>query len=123
MPAYCSNGCTRLYRFVDRNLILKRICFRLLHLTIGLESFATPSVLLLLRDHFDLQFAYADEHNNYKSGCDQLFHTRVKPFNVLHPNSIFASQPEVLQLDSLDILDIEGESRVGIGGIGATDEP
>jgi len=50
----------------------------------------------------------ADEYNNYKSGCDQLFHARVKPFNVLHPNSIFANQPEVLQLDSLDILDIPG---------------
>jgi len=56
------------------------------------------------------QFAYGDEHNNYKSGCDQLFHTRVKPFNVLHPNCIFSSQPEVLQLDSLDILDVQGFS-------------
>jgi hypothetical protein len=36
------------------------------------------------------QFAVADEFNSYKAGQDQLFHTRVKPFNVLHPNSIFA---------------------------------
>ena len=32
------------------------------------------------------QFAVADEFNNYKGGSDQLFHTKVKPFNVLHPN-------------------------------------
>lgn len=54
------------------------------------------------------QFATGDEHNNYKPGSEQLFHTRVKPFNVLHPNSIFASQPEVLQIESLDIVDIAG---------------
>jgi hypothetical protein len=36
------------------------------------------------------QFAVADEFNSYKAGQDQLFHTRVKPFNVLHPNCIFA---------------------------------
>merc|ERR1712112_558763 len=27
------------------------------------------------------QLAIADEFNNYKGGSDQLFHTRVKPFN------------------------------------------
>jgi len=63
---------------------------------------------LILSSGLYPQFGVADEHNNYKSGCDQLFHARVKPFNVLHPNSIFASQPEILQLDSLDILDIPG---------------
>jgi len=63
---------------------------------------------LILSSGLYPQFGVADEYNNYKSGCDQLFHARVKPFNVLHPNSIFANQPEVLQLDSLDIQDIPG---------------
>ena len=67
---------------------------------------------LILSSGLYPQFGVADEHNNYKSGCDQLFHARVKPFNVLHPNSIFASQPEILQLDSLDILDIPGDNLI-----------
>ena len=40
------------------------------------------------------QLAVADEFNGGKaSGADQLFHTKVKPFNVLHPNCIFAASP------------------------------
>ena len=63
---------------------------------------------LILTSGLYPQIALADEHNSYKGGQDQLFHTRVKPFNVLHPNSIFASQPEVLQLDSLSIASVPG---------------
>lgn len=51
------------------------------------------------------QFAIADEHNSYKPGSDQLFHTKVKPFVILHPMGIFANQPEVLQLNDSDIID------------------
>lgn len=54
------------------------------------------------------QIALGDEHNSYKGGQDQMFHTKVKPFNVLHPNSFFASQPEALQLDSLSIVAAPG---------------
>ena len=50
------------------------------------------------------QLALADEFNNYKGGSDQLFHTKVKPFNVLHPNSFFSAHPEVLMVDGLDIV-------------------
>ena len=40
------------------------------------------------------QLAVADEFNGGKaSGADQLFHTKVKPFNVLHPNCVFAASP------------------------------
>ena len=52
------------------------------------------------------QFAIADEFNHAKSGPEQLFHTRVKPFNVLHPNSIFASNPEFLTLENVDIVHV-----------------
>ena len=54
------------------------------------------------------QLAIADEFNNYKGGSDQLFHTRVKPFNVLHPNCFFSAHPEVLQVDGLDIVNMKG---------------
>ena len=54
------------------------------------------------------QLAIADEFNNFKGGSDQLFHTRVKPFNVLHPNCFFAAHPEVLQVDGLDIVNMAG---------------
>ena len=54
------------------------------------------------------QFAIADEFNHAKGGPDQLFHTRVKPFNVLHPNCIFASTPEYLQLEEIDKIHVPG---------------
>eukprot|EP00090_Calanus_glacialis_P045237 TRINITY_DN8265_c0_g1_i2.p1 TRINITY_DN8265_c0_g1~~TRINITY_DN8265_c0_g1_i2.p1 ORF type:complete len:1169 (-),score=448.58 TRINITY_DN8265_c0_g1_i2:22-3528(-) len=63
---------------------------------------------LILTSGLYPQLAIADEFNNYKGGSDQLFHTRVKPFNVLHPNSIYAAQPDVLQLDGLDIVSVPG---------------
>ena len=47
------------------------------------------------------QLAVADEFNGGKaSGADQLFHTKVKPFNVLHPNCIFAASPGTIERDS-----------------------
>lgn len=54
--------------------------------------------------------AIADEHNNYKPGSEQLFHTFAKPFTVLHPNSVFSSQPEVLQIADSDIIEYPGFS-------------
>ena len=50
--------------------------------------------------------AIGDEFNASKSGELQLFHTKVKPFNVLHPNGIFASNPEYLNIDGMDIVNI-----------------
>ncbi|GAB6031229.1 hypothetical protein CHUAL_009042 [Chamberlinius hualienensis] len=50
------------------------------------------------------QFAVADKHNSYKPGSDQMFHTRVKPFVVVHPTGIFTSQPDVLELRDSDII-------------------
>ncbi|XP_069180383.1 probable ATP-dependent RNA helicase DHX34 [Procambarus clarkii] len=52
--------------------------------------------------------AIADEHNNYKPGSEQLFHTASKPFAVLHPNSVFASNPEVLQVTDSDLVELPG---------------
>lgn len=54
------------------------------------------------------QLAIADEFNGSKGGADMLFHTRVKPFNVLHPNCIFAASPEYVTLESMDIVQVPG---------------
>ena len=55
--------------------------------------------------------AIADEHNNYKPGSEQVFHTSSKPSVVLHPNCVFASHPEVLELTDADIVDLPGFTR------------
>ncbi|XP_076036389.1 putative ATP-dependent RNA helicase DHX34 [Oratosquilla oratoria] len=57
------------------------------------------------------QVAIADDHNNYKPGSEQLFHTYAKPFTILHPNSVFSSQPEVLEVAESDIVDAPGFNR------------
>jgi len=43
------------------------------------------------------QVAIADDFNNYKRDSDQCFHTKHKPFVVLHPTSVFAYDPDILQ--------------------------
>ena len=63
---------------------------------------------LIMASGLSPPLAVADEFNSYKGGQDQLFHTRVKPFNVLHPNCFFAAHPEVLQVDGLDIVNVPG---------------
>ena len=52
--------------------------------------------------------AIADEFNHAKGGPEQLFHTRVKPFNFLHPNSIFASNPNYVAIEDIDIIHVPG---------------
>jgi len=47
---------------------------------------------LILTSGLYPQLAVADEFNGGKGGADALFHTRDKPFNVLHPNCIFATR-------------------------------
>ncbi|XP_013779441.2 probable ATP-dependent RNA helicase DHX34 [Limulus polyphemus] len=54
------------------------------------------------------QVAVADEHNSYKSDSDQLFHTKAKPFVMLHPMSVLALQPDLLQLREMDVEQMQG---------------
>ncbi|XP_035824394.1 probable ATP-dependent RNA helicase DHX34 isoform X2 [Aplysia californica] len=42
------------------------------------------------------QVAIADDCNTYKRDSEQAFHTKSKPFILLHPTSIFTGQPELL---------------------------
>ena len=59
---------------------------------------------LILTSGLYPSIAIGDEFNSDKSGSEQLFHTRVKPFNVLHPNGIFTNYPEYVNLDSMYIV-------------------
>jgi hypothetical protein len=43
------------------------------------------------------QVAIADEFNNFKRDSDQCFHTKHKTFVILHPTSVFAYDPDILQ--------------------------
>lgn len=42
------------------------------------------------------QFAIADLDNSYHMGSDLIFHTKDKPFIVLHPSSVYFYQPDLL---------------------------
>ena len=63
---------------------------------------------LILSSGLYPQLALGDEFNGAKSGADMLFHTKVKPFNVLHPNCIFAASPEYVTLESMDTVAVAG---------------
>ena len=43
------------------------------------------------------QVAIADEHNSYKPDSEVAFHTRRKMFVLLHPTSVFAQKPSLLE--------------------------
>ncbi|EDV95301.1 probable ATP-dependent RNA helicase DHX34 [Drosophila grimshawi] len=58
---------------------------------------------LLLVSGFYPQLAIADEFNHCKGGGQQFFHTQLKPFLSLHPNSHFAKCYELLKLADSDL--------------------
>ncbi|XP_033109817.1 probable ATP-dependent RNA helicase DHX34 [Anneissia japonica] len=43
------------------------------------------------------QLAIADDCNSYRKDTDQVFHTKAKPFVLLHPTGIFATNPDTLE--------------------------
>ncbi|CAI7996256.1 Probable ATP-dependent RNA helicase DHX34 [Geodia barretti] len=42
------------------------------------------------------QLAISDDCNSYRKDSDQVFHTKSKQFVVLHPTSVFATNPEYI---------------------------
>ncbi|KAM6987928.1 LOW QUALITY PROTEIN: putative ATP-dependent RNA helicase DHX34 [Tautogolabrus adspersus] len=66
--------------------------------------------LLLCRGLYP-QLALPDEHNSTRKDSDQVFHTRNKQGVVIHPTSVFASDPEVLQVPEDATREIESERR------------
>ncbi|XP_037124135.1 probable ATP-dependent RNA helicase DHX34 [Syngnathus acus] len=64
--------------------------------------------LLLCRGLYP-QLALPDEHNSTRKDTEQVFHTKSKQGIVIHPTSVFASDPEVLHVRD-DIRDTGRES-------------
>uniref|UniRef100_A0A673BET7 DEAH (Asp-Glu-Ala-His) box polypeptide 34 n=1 Tax=Sphaeramia orbicularis TaxID=375764 RepID=A0A673BET7_9TELE len=60
--------------------------------------------LLLCRGLYP-QLALPDEHNNTRKDSEQVFHTRNKQGVVIHPTSVFASDPEVLKSGQKNLRD------------------
>ncbi|CAG2164792.1 unnamed protein product, partial [Oppiella nova] len=54
---------------------------------------------LILCNGLHPQLAIGDDHNSYKTDSDQMFHTKDKPFVTLHPNGVFALEPDLLRLN------------------------
>ncbi|XP_076591191.1 putative ATP-dependent RNA helicase DHX34 [Chaetodon auriga] len=57
--------------------------------------------LLLCRGLYP-QLALPDEHNSTRKDSEQVFHTKNKQGVVIHPTSVFASDPEVLHVPESD---------------------
>ncbi|XP_064608809.1 probable ATP-dependent RNA helicase DHX34 [Liolophura sinensis] len=55
------------------------------------------------------QVAIADDCNSFKSDSEQAFHTKSKPFVLLHPTSVFACQPDLLK-PQIDVDSEKGQS-------------
>ncbi|XP_044057640.1 probable ATP-dependent RNA helicase DHX34 isoform X1 [Siniperca chuatsi] len=66
--------------------------------------------LLLCRGLYP-QLALPDEHNSTRKDSEQVFHTRNKQGVVIHPTSVFASDPEVLQVPEDDTREMGPDRR------------
>lgn len=66
--------------------------------------------LLLCRGLYP-QLALPDEHNTARKDSEQVFHTKNKQGVVIHPTSVFASDPEVLLIPERDSQDMEPDKR------------
>ncbi|KAM7412694.1 hypothetical protein PAMA_020192 [Pampus argenteus] len=66
--------------------------------------------LLLCRGLYP-QMALPDEHNTNRKDSDQVFHTKNKQGVVMHPTSVFASDPEVLQVPEDDTREMGPDRR------------
>lgn len=67
---------------------------------------------LLLCRGFYPQLALPDEHNSTRKDSEQVFHTKNKQGVVIHPTSVFATDPEVLQVPEDDTREM-GPDRKG----------
>ncbi|TKS80720.1 putative ATP-dependent RNA helicase DHX34 [Collichthys lucidus] len=57
------------------------------------------------------QLALPDEHNSTRKDSEQVFHTKNKQGVVIHPTSVFASDPEVLQVPESDVRETGPDRR------------
>ncbi|XP_071372596.1 probable ATP-dependent RNA helicase DHX34 [Centroberyx affinis] len=96
-----------------QNMDIQEVKFKLRHNVSELQEAANISQdlssrqqallkLLLCRGLYP-QLALPDEHNSTRKDSEQVFHTRNKQGVVIHPTSVFASDPEVLHSLSLSV--------------------
>uniref|UniRef100_A0A3Q1I0F9 Uncharacterized protein n=1 Tax=Anabas testudineus TaxID=64144 RepID=A0A3Q1I0F9_ANATE len=96
----------------EQNVDIQEVKFKLRHNVSELQESVSVSQdltsrqqallkLLLCRGLYP-QLALPDEHNSTRKDSDQVFHTKNKHGVVVHPTSVFASDPEVLHPDRKD---------------------
>ncbi|XP_041796850.1 probable ATP-dependent RNA helicase DHX34 [Chelmon rostratus] len=66
--------------------------------------------LLLCRGLYP-QLALPDDHNSTRKDSEQVFHTKNKQGVVIHPTSVFASDPEVLHVPENDTREMGPDRR------------
>uniref|UniRef100_T1GNX7 DEAD-box helicase OB fold domain-containing protein n=1 Tax=Megaselia scalaris TaxID=36166 RepID=T1GNX7_MEGSC len=102
--------------FDDQTKDIRDVDFRLSHDSNQLEilmkscniqrSFRDLVLLkMVICAGFYPQIAIPDEFNYCKGGTQQFFHTFLKPFVSMHPNSQFSKNFEILKLNESEILD------------------
>ncbi|XP_029963678.1 putative ATP-dependent RNA helicase DHX34 [Salarias fasciatus] len=95
-----------------QNMDIQEVKFKLRHNVSQLQEAVTVSQdlssrqqallkLLLCRGLYP-QLALPDEHNSTRKDSEQVFHTKNKQGVVIHPTSVFASDPEVLHVPEDD---------------------
>ncbi|XP_069017292.1 probable ATP-dependent RNA helicase DHX34 [Embiotoca jacksoni] len=89
-----------------QNMDIQEVKFKLRHNVSELQAGISQDLssrqqallkLLLCRGLYP-QLALPDEHNSTRKDSDQVFHTKNKQGVVIHPTSVFASDPEVLHV-------------------------
>ncbi|XP_032361772.1 putative ATP-dependent RNA helicase DHX34 [Etheostoma spectabile] len=104
-----------------QNMDIQEVKFKLRHNVSELQEAASVSQdmssrqqallkLLLCRGLYP-QLALPDEHNTARKDSDQVFHTKNKQGVVIHPTSVFASDPEVLQVPEDDTREMGPDRR------------
>ncbi|XP_069500655.1 probable ATP-dependent RNA helicase DHX34 [Ambystoma mexicanum] len=76
--------------------------------TMGLSDQQLTLLKLIVCRGLYPQIALPDAFNSCRKDSDQVFHTKNKQGIIMHPTSVFASNPELLQVENED-----GDSSVG----------
>ncbi|XP_026195613.1 probable ATP-dependent RNA helicase DHX34 [Anabas testudineus] len=105
----------------EQNVDIQEVKFKLRHNVSELQESVSVSQdltsrqqallkLLLCRGLYP-QLALPDEHNSTRKDSDQVFHTKNKHGVVVHPTSVFASDPEVLHVPEDDNREMEPDRK------------
>ncbi|KAE8295026.1 putative ATP-dependent RNA helicase DHX34 [Larimichthys crocea] len=104
-----------------QNMDIQEVKFKLRHNVSELQEAVSVSQDLSSRQQALLklvicrglypQLALPDEHNSTRKDSEQVFHTKNKQGVVIHPTSVFASDPEVLQVPESDVREMGPDRR------------